>query len=294
MQLNERVRGKTTLLGLLGNPVAHSVSPQLHNTISDLLGKDAVYIACKVEADKLEAAAEGLRSCGFLGFNITVPYKEAIVGCCDELSPDVLLAGSANTVKNRNGRLHAYNTDGSGFIRAIKMQTGSGVTNKKAVVLGAGGTTRSIAVKLAQEGASSIAIINRTVEKARVIEETINSNFSRIASSMSYGEAEESRVIEQSDIIINTTSIGLHPDLEGCPLSDSFPFNKSQTVYDVIYKPVKTRLLRNAEKCGCITANGLGMLICQGVEAYEIWMDVKIPEEMVKSIFDAFTNYSAE
>lgn len=292
MEINQRVKGSTALLGLLGNPVAHSISPQLHNTISDMLGIDAVYIAMNIQREKVREAVEGLRTCGFLGFNITVPHKEAVIEYCDELSGDVELMGAVNTVKNANGRLCAYNTDGSGFIRALKLQTGQEAKGKKIVVLGAGGTARSISVKLAMEGAAGIFIINRTVQKAESIKEIINGKIRNIAFSMGYEEAYSNNVIEQSDIIINTTSVGLHPDVEGCPLKENLILKKNQLVYDVIYKPEKTRLLKMAEGFGCKTANGLGMLICQGAEAYEIWMERVIPQDIVEKVFKAFTKYS--
>lgn len=292
MDINQRVKGGTVLLGLLGNPVAHSISPQLHNTISDILGKDTVYVALRVQGDKLGEAVGGIKACGFLGFNITVPHKEAVIKFCDELSDDVILMGAANTVKITDDRLYAYNTDGSGFIRALKLQTGQDVKGKKIVILGAGGTARSISVKLAQEGAKSICIVNRTVEKARCIEEIINTRIHNIACSMGYEEAYSSKAIEQCDIIVNTTSLGLHPNIEGCPLDENLQLKKNQLVYDVIYKPEKTRLLRIAESFGCITANGLGMLICQGIEAYEIWMDMKIPQKALEQVFQVFIKYS--
>lgn len=292
MKLNESITGRTKLLGLLGNPVEHSVSPLLHNTINALLGIDAVYLPMKVEKNRLGEMVEGLRACNFTGFNVTIPFKEEILRYVDQMSDEVRLVGSANTINNSDGRLIACNTDAEGFVRAFEEDTGNSFTAKKVIILGAGGTARSLAAKVASKGAVKLHLINRTIEKADKIAAMIKSRYPVICKTADFKDRILlQNIIKESDIVINTTSVGLHPNTEECPLGEDILFDRKQTVYDVIYNPFKTKLLRLAERTGCKTANGIGMLFYQGILAYEIWMDVKIPEDTLKGLYAEFINY---
>lgn len=292
MKLNDSISGRTKLLGLIGNPVLHSVSPLIHNTLSTMLGIDAVYITMKAERDALGDAVKGLRACNFSGFNITIPFKEEILKYVDNMTDEVRNSGSANTVKNVDGCLMAFNTDAGGFERAFKDETGNSFEGKKIVILGAGGTARSLAAIISSKGAEKLTIFNRTVEKADTISKMLRKNYDVVCAAADLADRALLRdIITDADIIINTTSAGLYPNIGDSPLGEGVPLNSKQIVYDVIYNPVKTKLLRQAEDSGCKAVNGLGMLYYQGVLAYEIWMDLKIPEDISKGLYSVFSNY---
>lgn len=288
MTSDNRVTGRTKLMGVIGNPIEHSISPQLHNTVSSLLGVDYVYVPFRVEKEVLGDAVKGLKALGFVGFNITVPFKNDVLEFLDEVTDEVKLIGAANTVKIQNGKLYGFNTDTEGFARAFQEETGTGFRGKRITILGAGGAARGIAVKVALEGAAVVSIINRTVAKAYEIAEIINKNIGIPAAGYANEESTVADVIEKSDIIINTTSIGMHPQVDECPVDGAVVFSPRQIVYDAIYNPVQTALLKKAERDGSKAVNGLGMLFYQGIYAYEIWTGIKVKDEIIQSAYEAF------
>lgn len=291
MEIESRVTGKTKLLGVIGNPIEHTISPQLHNTISARLGLDFVYVPLRVERDDLESAVKGLKALNFIGFNVTVPYKKDVMRYINENSKEALLMGAVNTVKNLRGRLYGYNTDAEGFSRSFKEESGTGFKGKNVALIGAGGAARAIAVKIALEGANKISIINRTASRALEIAELLNSNIGTIADHYEAHNDNLEDIFGRSDIIINTTSAGMFPDTEAYPATKPINFSKGQIVYDVVYNPLKTKFIKNAEEHGCTAINGLGMLFYQGINAYEIWTGVKIPDNIVKDLFKVFKQH---
>lgn len=292
MEIINLITGKTKLLGVIGNPLSHSISPQLHNTVSKCLGIDAIYVPFLVEKGGLEAAVRGLRAINVQGFNITIPFKNEVIRYIDEVSREAALVGAVNTVKNINGKLYGYNTDVPGFIRSFKEESGMDLRGKRVALLGAGGAARAIAIGLAFEGVSRIFIINRTYEKAAEIAEIINSNLLPIAEYHSTTSVKAEKIIKEADIIINATSIGMYPDMDKTPLDLPFKFLPRQVLYDVIYNPGRTKFLEEGEKQGIKVVNGLGMLIYQGIEAYEIWMGVKVLDEITRDLFKAFSVFA--
>ncbi|HOJ09122.1 MAG TPA: shikimate dehydrogenase [Clostridiales bacterium] len=291
MNIVHSVTGKTKLLGVIGNPLSHSISPQLHNTLSCCLRIDAVYVPFRVGEGYLEYAVKGLKALDVLGFNVTIPYKNDVINYIDSVSREASLIGAVNTVKNIDGRLYGYNTDAAGFVNSFKEEAGTGFKDKNVVIIGAGGAARAIATGIAFEGAGRISIINRTISRAAEIADIINKNILPVAGYYDLQDNNISEAIKQADIIINTTSLGMYPDINKLPLTIPLNFSTNQIIYDVIYNPKKTRLLQEAEKQGCKAVNGLGMLIYQGIKAYEIWMEMDIPGEIVKSLFEAFREY---
>lgn len=289
MQIDNRVTGCTRLLGVIGNPVAHSISPQLHNTISSHLGVDLIYVPLRVDREELGAAVKGLKALNYIGFNVTVPYKKDIMKFLDENTKEAILMGAVNTVKNIDGRLYGYNTDAEGFARSFKLETGTGFKEKQVLILGAGGTARAIAVKLALEGVRKLTVVNRTFERADEIAGLINNHFRPMADSLSLQDMRASQAFYESDIVINTTSAGMHPNIDDTPLTDTMQFQEHQIAYDVIYNPGKTKFLAAAGSRGCKIANGLGMLFYQGIFAYEIWTGIKLSEELVRDVYTSFT-----
>ncbi|HHX17970.1 MAG TPA: shikimate dehydrogenase [Clostridium sp.] len=287
MNIDTRVTGQTKLLGIIGNPVEHSISPILHNTLSSLLGLDLVYVPLKVEKEDLSIVVRALKSLDFVGFNVTIPYKKEIMKYIDENSIEAILMGAVNTVKRIDGKLYGYNTDAEGFLTSFKEEAQTSFEGKKVILIGAGGVARPIAVKIASEGAEKISIVNRTKEKAIELAETVNENVKEIVQVYNYEDKTFKMAVEESDIIINTTSVGMTPDVNSTPISGNY-FNGNQIVYDVIYTPAETKLLKDAKKKGCKTINGLGMLFYQGIKAYEIWTGVKLSEENIEDIYTSF------
>ncbi|NMB34165.1 MAG: shikimate dehydrogenase [Clostridium sp.] len=288
MDIDVRVTGKTRLLALVGNPVEHSISPELHNSLSSFLNQDMIYIPLKVEKGDLGTVVGALKSLDFVGFNVTTPYKRDIMKFIDENTKEAILMGAVNTVKKIEGRLYGYNTDAEGFSRSFKEETGVNFKGKKVVLIGAGGVARSIAVKLAREGVEKISLVNRTTLKSIELAEVINENVNKVVQVYNFADKTFEMAIAESDIIINTTSVGMFPDTNQIPIKLSNCFKKNHIVYDVIYNPVKTKLLKKAEKAGAKIVNGLGMLFYQGIHAYEIWTGLKLPEGELKIIFDSF------
>jgi shikimate dehydrogenase len=297
MSIIHYVTGKTKLLGVVGNPLSHSISPELHNTLSNYLGVDAVYMPLKVDREKLGDAIQGLKALDFKGFNVTIPYKSDVVKYVDEISEEASFIGAVNTIKNIDNRLYGYNTDVDGFVNSFKEEAGMGFTGKKVMIIGAGGAARAIAVGVAYNGAKKITLLNRTLSKAMQIADIIISNIPPYkerpdsVESFQLDDDLSAEVLQQADIIINTTSLGMHPDIDRMPVAASAEFNPNQIVYDVIYNPSKTRFLQQAGNRGCKTINGLGMLIYQGIKAYEIWMNITVPREITREIFNQFQKY---
>lgn len=288
MEIDRRVNGKTRVLGIIGNPVEHSISPVLHNSISRYLGMDVVYVPFRVEKSGLESAVKGLGALNALGFNVTVPFKNDILPFLDEVSEEARLIGAVNTVKNVNGRLYGYNTDAAGFARSLDEEGGVGFKGNNVVLIGAGGAARALAVKAALDGASRITIINRTLERAAGIVDTVNYNIGNIACCLGINDSSMEKVFSEGKIVINTTSVGMHPDEDKTPVENMAGLSGEHVVCDIIYNPYRTVFLNNAAAMGCKVLNGLGMLFYQGIYAYEIWMNVKFEEEEIKSLYNSF------
>lgn len=289
MQIDNRVNGKTKVIALIGNPVEHTISPYIHNTISSLLGHNLIYVPLRTDKHSLEEATLGLRALNISGFNVTVPYKREIMKYMDDNSRDSLLMGAINTVKNTSGKLVGYNTDAEGFLRSFKEESGEGFEGKRVMIIGAGGAARAIAVKIAQEGAEKICVINRTISKATEISETINQNIGNIVSAAEYSDENFYNGFENNQIIINTTAVGMYPEIDETPLNENY-FESHHIVYDVIYNPRTTKFLQQAIDKNAKPINGLGMLVYQAILAYEIWTGTKIGSKKSREIFDAISS----
>ena len=289
MKLVETVNGKTALFGLIGCPVEHTKSPYIHNTLFSKFNINAVYVPIHVNQGDLEKAVSGLRAQNYTGFNVTVPYKKEVIKYLDEVSTDALLMGAVNTVKNVNGKLKGYNTDAEGFTRDFKDSFDSGFTGKKVMLLGAGGTARALSVKLASERVRQLVIVNRTLENAQNIVELIKSNFGSIAEGIVPDAPEFTNEFQCIDIIINTTPAGMSTYSAKTPFDYNFEFHKQQLVYDVIYTPEKTQFLKQAEERGCKIKNGFGMLVNQGVSAFEIWTGMTVSKDTSLELLNLLT-----
>ena len=271
---------------LIGSPISHSLSPAMHNLSFRTLGIDAVYDLCETGLDGLAETVARLKSEGAAGWNVTMPCKRGMCDFCDELSPDALISRSVNTVRNVNGRLYGYSTDGAGFLRTAS-EFGFPVKSGAITLLGTGGAAISILIACALEGAERIHVFyNRKSSADRIrplvsqLEEyTKKSHAPEITlESLHDMTALDSRA-QNTDLIVNATSVGMAgTDLANVsPVSNTFFLNKNAGVIDAIYNPRETVFLKQAREAGLKTKNGLSMLLYQGAEAFRIWTGQNMP-----------------
>ncbi|TEU13535.1 MAG: shikimate dehydrogenase [Hadesarchaea archaeon] len=265
---------KVKLFALIGDPIDQSLSPAMHNAAFRALGLNCAYVALRVPERFLPDAIGGIRALGMAGFNVTTPHKISIVGLLDELDESASLVGAVNTVKNDRGKLIGFNTDGEGALRALKGKIGP-IKRKEVVLLGAGGAAHAIAFSLASAGAR-LTIANRTVPKARAFASTIKQKLGINVEVISLARAKLTEALKNADALINATSVGMYPRANQTLVSASM-MHRGLIVNDIVYKPLRTRLLREARRAGGRTIDGLGMLVHQGALAFEIWTGKRAP-----------------
>ena len=279
------ITGHTQLTGLLGSPVSHSISPMMHNEAFRQLDLDYVYLAFDVDTDNLKTVVDGMRAMNVRGFNLTMPNKNAMCALCDALSPSAEIIGAVNTVVNVDGFLTGHNTDGIGYMRALR-EDGHDIIGKKMTILGAGGAATSIFVQAALDGVSEISIFSRRSPFFERAQNTINKLIERTSCKISLYDFEDSsilkREISESAILINATSVGMAPNIDSSIITDASMFHKDLIVSDVIYNPRETKLLKLAKEAGCKTQNGLYMLLYQGAEAFKLWTGQEMPVSIIK------------
>lgn len=283
----ERVTGYTKLIGLLGTPISHSLSPTMHNESFAKLGLDYVYMAFDVGNEQLEDVVQGFRALNIRGFNVTMPNKTVIHKYLDKISPAAELAGAVNTVVNDNGVLTGYITDGTGFMRSLK-EEGVNIIGRKMTIVGAGGAATAISIQAALDGVKEISIFNQKDQHYERAEKTVRDiNEKTKCKAHLYDLSDKERLrneIAESIIYIDATSVGMKP-LEGqSVITDPTMFHSDLIVYDVVYIPKKTKLLEIAEKQGCRTFNGLGMMLWQGAKAFQLWTGKDMPVEYIKNL----------
>lgn len=280
------ISGKTQIVGLIGWPVSHSVSPAMHNAAFDTLGLDWRYIPLPVDArvhTQVADAVRGLPALGLRGANVTVPHKQSVMPLLDELTPAAATIGAVNTILVRDdGTLLGDNTDARGFIADLRDHAVD-PAGKAVLVLGAGGSARAVAFGLADAGAASVRILNRTGAKADELAATIGARFPqcRVAGGLLPGDVNAAAAAV--DLVVNTTSLGMTPNVDSSPWPDGLAFHAGQTVYDLVYNPPQTRLLAAAARDGATAVNGLGMLIWQGALAFELWTGIMPPVEVMRA-----------
>jgi len=262
---------ETKLYGLLGKTLSHSISPSLHNNGFRDLGLNAIYLMLEVKDQDLGEYIQSLKNLGFAGWNVTIPYKEEIIPYLSGFSSLARDAEAVNTVLNRRGRLTGYNTDVIGFQRQIE-EAGFPVKGKRAVVLGAGGAAKAVIASLIQLGLSQITIINRTFEKAENLVEIFKEKEEKIEFyAKALEEDEYKEVVKNSELIVNTTPIGMYSHQGNKLVINPDYLNEHQFVVDLIYNPLKTELLKEAEKRGAQIGNGLPTLIYQAEASFKLW-----------------------
>ncbi len=286
----DRITGHTRLIGLLGSPVEHSISPMMHNEAFKTLGLDYAYLAFDVGTEKLEAAVEGLKVLNVRGFNVTMPDKNLMCQLCDRLSPAAEIIGAVNTVVNEDGILTGYTTDGTGYMMSVK-DAGYDIIGKKMTIFGAGGAGTSILVQAALDGVAEITVFNRRTpffdRAGQIIDQLKERTSCKIKLYDYEDEAILRREIGESTLVANATSLGMAPNVERCILKDTSMLRPDVIVSDMIYNPKETKLLKMAREAGCRTFNGMYMLLYQGAEAFKIWTGQEMPVEHIKKKYFA-------
>lgn len=274
------IKGSTNIVGLIGHPVEHSFSPPMHNAAFKALGMDYAYVAFDVGSEDLKSAIEGADALNIKGFNVTIPHKVDVIEYLNELDEVAELIGAVNTIDFKN--LKGYNTDGIGAIKAIEEVTG--IKGKNVVVAGAGGASRAISFYIAKYGAQSLTILNRNESKAQNLAGDVVS--SDLISDVKSGSISEiDTYLRDADILIDTTPLGMNPHIDDEPIAKSEDMHGDLVVFDAVYNPNETVLLKEAIKAGAKPVYGIKMLLYQGAESFEIWTGRKAPiDEMEKAL----------
>jgi shikimate dehydrogenase len=275
----ESALDRSRVYGIIGDPIEHSVSPAMHNAAFRELGLDYTYVLFLVKSEKLNPAIQGVRALNISGLNVTIPHKVAVIPFLDELDAMAENLGAVNTIVNQNGYLKGYNTDASGFLRALLAEK-IDPTRKKIVILGAGGAARAISFILADKGAE-LTIINRHPGPAERVADRLFRTFRREVRALELNRVNLKAALEDAEIVVNTTSVGMYPSVDETPVPSRF-INKRLVVFDIIYNPLRTRLLAEAEKRGAKIISGIEMLVWQGAAALELWTGRQAPVEAMR------------
>lgn len=272
-----KIKGSTNIVGLIGHPVEHSFSPPMHNAAFDALGMDYAYVAFDVNPAELQKAIEGARSLNIRGFNVTIPHKIEVMKYLDEIDDVARLIGAVNTIDFKN--LKGYNTDGIGAVRAIEEVTS--IKNKNVVIAGAGGASRAISFYIAKYGADSLTILNRNVDKAQSLARDV-SNSGLIGDVKSDSINEINAYLADADILVDTTPLGMHPHINDQPIATAENMHDELVVFDAVYNPNETVLLKQAIEAGAKPVYGIKMLLYQGAESFKIWTGADAPVDIME------------
>ena len=283
-----KIDAKTALCGLIGNPVGHSISPFIHNTLAQKLGINLAYMAFKVESGEVAAAVKGAYALGIKGMNVTVPHKQEVMDalvCVDELAKNI---GAVNTLVRVEGGYKGYNTDYLGIKRQLVCD-GIDITGREVIVLGAGGASRAVTFMCATTGASRVYLLNRSVEKAQRLACDVNEYAGRDCVKAMPLDGYKNLDVFGGDgkkyIVIQTTSKGLYPDVDGTPIDDGGFYDMVEAAVDIIFNPSQTRFMKLCTEHGARSYNGLEMLLYQGVAAFELWNGIEVSDELCKELY---------
>jgi shikimate dehydrogenase len=273
--------GHTQVVGVIGWPIEHSVSPPMHNAAFQALGLDWCYVPFAVPPERLREAVAGVRALGLRGINVTVPHKQALLALVDELTPAARAIGAVNTVLVAGDRLRGHNTDAAGFLRALR-EIGFAPEGCFALVLGAGGAARAVVFALAGVGAK-ITILNRTEERALALAREFAGCGAEAALRAGSLDLPTLRCeAPRARLVVNTTPVGMWPRVEGTPWPQDVPFPPGALLFDLVYNPRETRLMAQARAAGARAVDGLGMLVHQGAEAFRLWTGIEPPVEVMR------------
>jgi shikimate dehydrogenase len=281
MTSNRSLDSHTTLYGVFGDPVRHSRSPLMMNRAFQEMGINAAYAAFHVKPDELSNAIAGIRALGFRGVNVTIPHKVEVMQHLDAIDEGARIIGAVNTIVNENGKLTGYNTDGIGYVRSLREETGIELEGMRVLLLGAGGAARGVAYALAKAGVKRIEIANRTIDRAIGLATAIG----EFTDTKGIGLDDLADRLGSVDLIVNTTSAGMHPNVEELPMNSEL-IEPEHIVSDLIYNPRITRFLKEAEARGAEIHGGLGMFIYQGAYALEYWTGKAAPIAAMRQIVE--------
>ena len=296
------VDGKTKILGVIGDPIEHTFSPAMHNAGLNELGLNYIYLPFHVKEDMLGECIQGAKAMGIKGLNVTIPHKSNVIKHLDDIDSVASMIGAVNTIQfiydednessnqdnGINVRTKGFNTDGYGCVRAIEEKTS--IKDKKVSITGAGGAARAVAFQIANSGIDELSILNRNLSKAQSLANDLKTNLESIGIDISinaYDLEELKRELSDSDIFIDTTPIGMYPNVDDKPVASADMLHEDLLVNDIVYTPMKTSLIREAELANAEVVYGYKMLLYQGIRSFEIWLGREAPVDvMEKALLD--------
>ena len=279
-QNSKLITSCTRQIAIIGEPIEHSLTPRIQNAALREIGADMINVAFRVAPQNLESAVRGAQALGFLGLMVTIPHKENVLALCDELDQSARDMGAANLLHFRDGKIIGYSSDGWAAVKSLE-EEGAIIKNSRIAILGGGGAARSLALTFARAGAAKITLLNRTLERAAKIAAEVNA-LGIPCSAAPLDETSLQIYLSDADLIVNSTSVGMHPNDGETPLQSHF-LRAGTTVYDIVYNPLETRLLREAKAAGATPVDGLGMLIYTNVRAVEICDGLQISASTMRA-----------
>ena len=283
-----KIDAKTAVCGLIGKPVGHSISPFIHNTLAERLGFNLAYMTFKVEKGEVATAVKGAYALNIKGMNVTVPHKQEVMEAVVEIDELAKNIGAVNTLVRVEGGYKGYNTDYYGIKRQLVCDD-IDIAGRDVIILGAGGASRAVTFMCAVTGAARVYLLNRSVDKAAGLADDVNTYVGgkRVYAMPldGYKELEGYGGGSKKYIVIQTTSKGLYPDVDGTPVEDGRFYDMIEAAVDIIFNPSETRFMKLSREHGARAYNGLEMLLYQGVEAFELWNDVKVPDELCRELY---------
>ena len=280
--------GQTTLVGVMGWPIAHSLSPVMHNAAFEALKMNWAYVPVPVRPGQVGVAVAGLRALGFRGCNVTVPHKEAVIPHLDHLPPRVARFGAVNTLildRDEAGRctLTGENTDVQGFVRALRKE-GFDPTGRRVLIVGAGGAARGVIYGLCGAGAASVTVLNRTLARAQALVSDLSASYGdTVLRAAALDPGSLRRQADESELLVQSTTVGMWPHVDASIWPDETPLPAHLAVCDLVYRPIETVLLRQARESGATVFDGLGMLIAQGALSFEMWTGLWPPIDVMRA-----------
>ena len=278
------IDGHTRTCGVIGNPVEHTMSPAIHNTLAKRLGHNLVYVPFHVEEGRILDAVKGAFGLNILGMNVTVPYKSDVIPALDQIDELAKNIGAVNTLVRTQTGYKGYNTDMPGLFRAMTSE-GISLEGEEVILLGAGGAARAVAFMCASKNVSKVYLLNRSLEKAKAVAEEVNEKCKRDCICPMVLEDYKS-LPQRRFLAIQATSVGLYPDVDKAVIEDAEFYQKIHTGYDLIYKPAETKFMKLVSENGGKAYHGLKMLLYQGIIAYELWNQVSISEEDALAVYE--------
>ena len=274
------IDGKTVVCGLIGDPVEHTLSPVIHNTLAQETGRNLVYVPFSVKAEQVEDAVRGAWALSIRGLNVTVPHKSAVIPYLSSVEREAALIGAVNTLVPEEGGYRGYNTDLTGLGRALASD-GINLSGEQVILLGAGGAARAAAFLCALRGAREVWILNRTLSRAQELADEVNRAAER-ACVKPLALSDWRQIPEGRYLAIQGTKVGLAPDVDRAPIEEEGFYRLIHTGCDLVYRPARTKFMRLVEEAGGRAYNGLKMLLYQGIEAYELWTGVSVTESQAE------------